>query len=101
MRLELTEGELTLQLRHRFALAEANRVHEAVAALAPLSRLTVDFLDIRESEDRAFARLAETLLDLRPVDVALRGLTLRQAHVLDRLLARAGRGGGGAGEARS
>jgi hypothetical protein len=93
--LELTKGRLRLELRHRFGLGEADRLEEAVVAMAPLSSLTVDFLEVHEAEEAALARLAEILADLRPIEVALRGLTPRHARVLERLLARAGNGGEG------
>lgn len=71
-----------MRFGRRFAVAEAERLAETIAALGPVVRLTLDFSDVREFEDAAVVPLARILRALVPGSVSLRGLTLHQRRML-------------------
>lgn len=92
MNFELAHGEMTLRIDPPFALAQADRLREAVLALRPLTRLELCFAEEGPAEEQALQVLARTVADLRATVVTVRGLTFRQTQELRRLLDQCVRG---------
>lgn len=82
MHIEARQGTVFLKLDDRFTARDAERVSEAVEALAPFSQLIVDFSEVREFHDAAFFSFSRVLRALAKVNVVLRGLTRHQTRVL-------------------
>jgi STAS domain len=82
MHIEAEHDAVVLKLGRRFTPHDADRLREAIEALAPFSQLTVDFTEVRELHDAAFLSLSQALAALVHVKVVLRGLTLHQVRVL-------------------
>ena len=78
------DGHL-VRLGTKFGMVEARRLEEALLELEPRSHVTVDFTDVRDSDDAAFALLADVLVRPRPGTIALRGVTLQQSRLVDYL----------------
>jgi len=78
MRVEASRGELFVQLGKRFAAQEVARLSDAIAAFAPVSRITLDFSGVESIEDPAVVTLARVCTDLRGARVLVRGLTVEQ-----------------------
>lgn len=86
MQLETSGGVMKVKLS-RFRVEEAERLHEAVHALGPLSRLVLDFGHVAEFQDAAVQTLAGIIGELPDARLELRGVTLHQARVLEYLRA--------------
>jgi hypothetical protein len=82
MELDATPGALQLRFHSRFTIPEAQHLRDAVLALGPIGRLTLDFTDVRELEDSAIPVLASTLNDLPRTRIVVRGLTMHQWRML-------------------
>jgi hypothetical protein len=82
MHIEAEHGTVLLKLGKRFAIPDAERLARAVASLAPVTAVTVDFTETREVHDAAFLSLTVALRALGNVRVVLRGVTLHHARVL-------------------
>ncbi len=82
MHIEARQGMVFLKLDGHFTVRDAERVSEAVEALAPFSQLIVDFTEVREFHDAAFFSFSRVLRGLAKVNVVLRGLTRHQTRVL-------------------
>lgn len=82
MHIEATHGALQLTLGTAFTARDAERVAETLRAFAPLSRVTLDFGQVRRFEDAAFFPVAKAIGALAKVEVVLRGLTLHHARLL-------------------
>lgn len=82
MELDATPGALQLRFHSRFSVPEAQHLREAVLALEPIGRLTLDFTDVRELQDSALAIVASTLNAVPRTRVVVRGLTMRQWRLL-------------------
>ena len=76
-------GVLTVELRNRFGLEEAERLHEAVHALAPVSALVLDFAHVTDFQNAAIHSLAQVLGELPEARLEVRGVTLHQARLLE------------------
>ncbi len=73
--------QVTLTLEGTFDSAAAWRVHEALAHLAPVTHVSLDFRGVRAFHDFAIALLAKDILALRGhVDAA--GLCKHQRRIL-------------------
>lgn len=82
MELDARPGALQLRFHYRFTVPEAQHLRDAVLALEPIRRLTLDFTDVRELQDSALAILASTFNALPGTRIAVRGLTLHQWRLL-------------------
>ena len=82
MVIESRRGELSVLLGVTFHAKDAERLRDAIGALGPSSRLTVDFSNVHDSQDVALAMLVDSVVDMPPGKVALRGLTLHQKRLL-------------------
>lgn len=85
MHIETVRDTARVRVGATFGAPDVARVQEAVAALGPFSRLTIDFAAVRQCDDAALARLARALPSISEGEVTLRGLTLRQWRLLARL----------------
>ncbi len=82
MHVQLAQGSLVFHVGTRFGIREAERVHETVLALAPVTQLTLDFTGVREFHDSMVPKLAEALREQRGAKVVLVGLTVHQSRML-------------------
>lgn len=82
MQIDAVRDALRVRIGPRFDAVEVARLEEAVAALGPFSRLSIDFTAVRQSDDAALARLARSLTSFERGEVALRGLTRHQFRLL-------------------
>ena len=82
MRIDAVRDALDVRVGQTFRDGDAARLEEAVAALGPFSRVTIDFAAARECEDAAVVRLARMLLGLSKGEVSVRGLTLHHWKLL-------------------
>lgn len=82
MHIEATQGAILLRLGAAFTARDAERVAETLRTFAPLSRVTLDFGQVRSFEDAAFFPVVKALGALAKVEVVLRGLTLHHARLL-------------------
>jgi len=89
MHAELERGTLLLRFGRRFDVSEAERISDAIRHFSSLRHLTLDFTDVREFQDPAYAVVAETLIANPKVKILVCGLTLRRGDLLRRELARA------------
>ena len=85
MLIDAQPDRLVVRLGTKFGTSEAKRLDEAIMSLEPCARLTVDFTDVRDSDDAAFALLADTLVRPRRGTVALRGVTLQHSRLVSYL----------------
>jgi hypothetical protein len=76
---------LVVRLGTKFGTSEAKCLHEAILELGPCSHMTLDFTDVRDSDDAAFALLADTLVRPHRGTVALRGVTLQHSRLVSYL----------------
>ncbi len=81
---------LTVDLR-RLGPTEVERIHESLLALAPVSALVLDFRRAGDLEPEAVSMLGQVLDGLDGIALELRGVTLRQARLLEAM--RRGRDG--------
>jgi len=72
---------VALSLEGTFDAAEAWRVHDTLAQLAPGSRVSLDFREVRAFHDFAIALLAQDILALRGRVEAI-GLCQHQRRIL-------------------
>jgi len=72
---------VVLRLEGTFDAAEAWRVHDMLAHLAPRTRLSLDFREVRAFHDFAIALLAQDLLARRGL-VEANGLCMHQRRIL-------------------
>jgi hypothetical protein len=86
MQTQLAKGALLLRFGKQFGIREAERLSQTVRSSAPLSQLTLDFIDVRDFEESACRLLADTLIANGALKVFLRGLTLYHAEVLRRTM---------------
>ena len=97
MQIDAGREAIDVRIGPRFGEMDVERVQEAVAALGPCSRLTIDFTAVRECDDDALVLLASMLACLSHGEVAVRGLSHHQWRLLTYLgLFPAGRTPGGA-----
>ncbi len=75
------ERSLNVRVSSAFRLEDAQQLSAAVACAAPGTEVDVDFLQVREYQPPALARLAETLRSSR-AHLALRGLTIHECRLL-------------------
>ena len=85
MHVQAKQGTVLLKIGKRFATPDAERLGQTVESLAPLSKVIVDFTEVREFHDAAFFLLSKALRALAKVKVVLRGLTLHQSRLLEYL----------------
>ncbi len=97
MQIEAVRDTLRVRFGATFGTPDVARLQEAIAALGPFSRFTIEFAGVRQCDDAALARLARTLGGLAQGEVTLRGLSGHQWRLLsylgvdlDRLGARPG-----------
>ena len=84
MSITSSQGVMTVEL-HRFGAEEAERVHEALLALAPVSALVLDLRRASDVQAAALAWLARELDGLGGMRIELRGVTMHQARLLEYL----------------
>ncbi len=75
---------LNVRVSSAFRLEDALQLGAAVAEAAPGTEVDVDFLQVREYQGPALARLAEVMRSTR-AHLALRGLTIHERKLLDYL----------------
>lgn len=85
MQIDAIHDTLSVRMGATFGAPDVTRFEEAVSALGPFSRLTIEFAAVRECDDAALARLAGALASLASGEINLRGLTLRQRRLLSYL----------------
>lgn len=76
-------GVMRVELRNRFGPEEAERLHEAVQALAPVSALVLDFAHVTDFQNAALHSLAQVLGELPEARLEVRGVTMHQARLLE------------------
>lgn len=76
-------GVLTIELRNRFGMEEAEQLHQAVQALAPVSALVLDFAHVTDFQNSAVHSLAQAIGELPDARLEVRGVTLHQARLLE------------------
>lgn len=82
MQIDAGGETIAVQVGSRFGAPDVQRVQEAVAALGPCSRLTIDFTAVRQCDDAALVLLASMLGCLSHGEVAVRGLSHHQWRLL-------------------
>ena len=82
MPIEAEQGTVLLKVGRRFATPDAERLGQTVKALAPLSKVIVDFTEVREFHDAAFFLLSKALRALAQVKVVFHGLAVHQSGLL-------------------
>ncbi len=82
MRVEAVRDALTVRVGSTFGAPDVMRLEEAVNALGPFSRLTIDFVAARECDDAALVYLARVLACIQDGEVTVRGLTTHQWRLL-------------------
>lgn len=82
MQIDAVRDTLSVRVGATFGAPDVARLQEAVEALGPFSRLTIEFAAVRQCDDAALARLAGTLGSFARGEVTLRGLTIRQWRLL-------------------
>lgn len=82
MQTRASRGVVTVDLT-RLGLAEVERIRESLVALAPVSTLVLDFRRVTDIQADAVSKLAGVLGALKHVHLEFRGMTLRQARLLD------------------
>jgi hypothetical protein len=79
----VTGRAVVLRFDGRFGTRDTDRLEEAVQALAPISRLILDFRQARKFDERALGRVAAVIRHLAgPTTIRLRGLSDRQRGLL-------------------
>ena len=73
MRAELSRGTLLLRVGPRFTVGEAEQIYEMLA-MAPFSRVVLDFTGAREISSAALVAAAAALATLKGADVEVNGL---------------------------
>lgn len=81
---EPAERLLSVHVSSSFRLEDALQLGAVVAEAAPGTEVDVDFLQVREYQGPALARLAEVMRSCR-AHLALRGLTIHERKLLDYL----------------
>ncbi|HYD39791.1 MAG TPA: hypothetical protein VEB43_03095 [Anaeromyxobacter sp.] len=83
---EPAKGEhlLSVRVSSSFRMEDALQLGAAVADAAPGTEVDVDFLQVREYQGPALARLAEVMRSSR-AHLALHGLTIHERKLLDYL----------------
>jgi hypothetical protein len=76
-------GAIEVRVGAAFRALDVVRIRDALAALGPFSRLTVDFGATRQCDDVALVDLARMLSILSRGEVSLNGLTLHQSRLLN------------------
>jgi hypothetical protein len=76
-------GAIEVRVGSAFRDLDVVRIRDALAALGPFSRLTIDFGATRQCDDAALVELARMLRVLSRGEVSLNGLTLHQSRLLD------------------
>ncbi len=84
MHVQARDGALTVEMT-RFSIREAERLHEYLLALAPVSSLVLDFRHVTEFQDAAILSLAGIVEELDCKKLELRGVTHHQARLLEYL----------------
>lgn len=82
MQIDAGGDAIDVQVGPKFGAPDVRRVQEAVAALGPCSRLTIDFSAVRECDDAALVLLAGMLDCLSHGDVDVKGLSRHQLRLL-------------------
>jgi hypothetical protein len=82
MQIDAVRDTMNVRMGATFGAPDVTRLDEAVAALGPFSRLTIDFGGVRQCDDAALARLASALVSFPKVEVTIRGLTTHQSRLL-------------------
>lgn len=77
----VTSEEVTLTLEGTFDSAAAWRVHDLLAHLAPATRVSLDFREVRAFHDFAIALLAKDILAMRG-NIEATGLCQHQRRIL-------------------
>jgi anti-anti-sigma regulatory factor len=85
MRIEARRDTIEVRVGAKFDAMDVQKVEEALAALGPFARLTIDFGLVRDCDDAALALLASTLGALHGGEVALSGLSQHQWRLLSYL----------------
>jgi hypothetical protein len=89
MHIQAERGALCVVLSRRLGTSDVERIHEAISALGPFSSVTLDFSSVGESDATELARVATLLRSLPPGNFTLRGLSMRQSHMLLKRLSEA------------
>ena len=84
MQIDAVQGTLRVRIGPTFQTLDVELIQSAVGALGPLSRLAIDFADVRECDDSALAHLARMVTPFGS-KVTLRGLTIQQSRLLAQL----------------
>lgn len=82
MQVDAADDALHVRAGSTFRAPDVVRLQEAVEALGPFSRLTIDFTSVRQCDDSALVRLASVLACIPKGEVAVRGLTFHQWRLL-------------------
>lgn len=82
MQIEARRDSIDVRVGAKFGAVDVQRLEEALAALGPVSRLTIDFGLVRECDDAALALLAATLGSIHGSEVSLNGLSQHQSRLL-------------------
>jgi len=82
MQIDAVRDTISVRIGATFGAPDVSRLDDAVAALGPFSRLTIDFAAVRQCDDAALARLASALVSLPKGEVTIRGLTVHQWRLL-------------------
>lgn len=82
MQVDAVRDALTIRVGSTFGAPDVLRLEEAVNALGPFSRLTIDFVGARECDDAALVYLARVLAGIPDGEVNVRGLTTHQWRLL-------------------
>ena len=82
MQIDAGRDAMDVRIGPRFGAPDVKRMQEAVAALGPCSRLTIDFTAARECDDAALVLLASMLGCLAHGDVTVKGLSHHQWRLL-------------------
>ena len=82
MQIEAVRDAIDVRVGSRFGAPDVRRVQDAVAALGPCSRLTIDFTAARECDDAALVLLASMLGCLSHGEVAVKGLSRHHWRLL-------------------
>lgn len=82
MQIDARRGEIEVRVGATLRDTDVLRIRDALAALGPVSLLTIDFGETRQCDDAALVGLARMLSVLSRGVVTLNGLSLHQSRLL-------------------
>ncbi len=82
MQIDAVRNTLRVRVGPTFEALDVEIIQNSVAALGPVSRLAIEFVDVRECDDAALAQLARMVSSLGKRKVTLSGLTMHQSRLL-------------------